>query len=464
MTIDCSWCTLKVDNSGMHALMCLHASDQDEDHLITENMVMELLTSQKITSGISQVAINAMIEHVMYEQYVCVAKGTAATRGENGYYDFKKDMHDMKKKPLINADGSVDYKNSLSLAIVKEGELLATYIPPTEGKPGIDIYGKIQPALGRGKELMPLRGKGIKSDDSKINYYAEFSGHIVMDGSRISIEKLYQINGDLDLETGNIHFDGDVDVSGDVRSGLEIITTGNIYIHGHVGACKLEAGKCITIEKGVQGKDSCEIKAGENVACKFVERCKINSAGNIYADSVLDSTLIAENQIIVTSKVGNVVNSEVYGMCGVIVKEAGNNVGTPTLLRTGLPHEYYLRANELTKAIHEIDQKINSFNHHLETLESAMASDPEKYNDTKMQITRAKIVLSSSRKEYSDELSVLNEKIKADRTNSFINITGTVYDNVRIYIGSIPYLVTEAVKEVTFRIHNNDIIVESLSE
>lgn len=464
MTIDCSWCTLKVDNSGMHALMCLHASDQDEDHLITENMVMEFLTSQKITSGISQVAINAMIEHVMYEQYVCVAKGTAATRGENGYYDFKKDMHDMKKKPLINADGSVDYKNSLSLAIVKEGELLATYIPPTEGKPGIDIYGKIQPALGRGKELMPLRGKGIKSDDSKINYYAEYSGHIVMDGSRISIEKLYQINGDLDLETGNIHFDGDVDVSGDVRSGLEIITTGNIYIHGHVGACKLEAGKCITIEKGVQGKDSCEIKAGENVACKFVERCKINSAGNIYADSVLDSTLIAENQIIVTSKVGNVVNSEVYGMCGVIVKEAGNNVGTPTLLRTGLPHEYYLRANELTKAIQEIDQKINSFNHHLETLESAMASDPEKYNDTKMQITRAKIVLSSSRKEYSDELSVLNEKIKADRTNSFINITGTVYDNVRIYIGSIPYLVTEAVKEVTFRIHNNDIIVESLSE
>ncbi|MCQ2498188.1 MAG: FapA family protein [Lachnospiraceae bacterium] len=464
MTIDCSWCTLKVDNSGMHALMCLHASDQDEDHLITENMVMEFLTSQKITSGISQVAINAMIEHVMYEQYVCVAKGTAATRGENGYYDFKKDMHDMKKKPLINADGSVDYKNSLSLALVKEGELLATYIPPTEGKPGIDIYGKIQPALGRGKELMPLRGKGIKSDDSKINYYAEFSGHIVMDGSRISIEKLYQINGDLDLETGNIHFDGDVDVSGDVRSGLEIITTGNIYIHGHVGACKLEAGKCITIEKGVQGKDSCEIKAGENVACKFVERCKINSAGNIYADSVLDSTLIAENQIIVTSKVGNVVNSEVYGMCGVIVKEAGNNVGTPTLLRTGLPHEYYLRANELTKAIQEIDQKINSFNHHLETLESAMASDPEKYNDTKMQITRAKIVLSSSRKEYSDELSVLNEKIKADRTNSFINITGTVYDNVRIYIGSIPYLVTEAVKEVTFRIHNNEIIVESLSE
>lgn len=464
MTIDCSWCTLKVDNSGMHALMCLHASDQDEDHLITENMVMEFLTSQKITSGISQVAINAMIEHVMYEQYVCVAKGTAATRGENGYYDFKKDMHDMKKKPLINADGSVDYKNSLSLALVKEGELLATYIPPTEGKPGIDIYGKIQPALGRGKELMPLRGKGIKSDDSKINYYAEFSGHIVMDGSRISIEKLYQINGDLDLETGNIHFDGDVDVSGDVRSGLEIITTGNIYIHGHVGACKLEAGKCITIEKGVQGKDSCEIKAGENVACKFVERCKINSAGNIYADSVLDSTLIAENQIIVISKVGNVVNSEVYGMCGVIVKEAGNNVGTPTLLRTGLPHEYYLRANELTKAIQEIDQKINSFNHHLETLESAMASDPEKYNDTKMQITRAKIVLSSSRKEYSDELSVLNEKIKADRTNSFINITGTVYDNVRIYIGSIPYLVTEAVKEVTFRIHNNEIIVESLSE
>lgn len=464
MTIDCNWCTLKIDNIGMHALMCLHAANLDEENIITEEMVMDLLKSQDIKYGISQISISAMIEHVMYEQYVCVAKGTPAARGNNGYYDFKKDMHDMKKKPLINEDGTVDYKNSLNLAIIKEGELLATYIPPTDGSSGMDIYGNILPSLGRGKDILQLRGKGIRCDDSKVNYYAEYSGHIVMDGSRISIEKLYSINGDLDLETGNIHFDGDVEVFGDVRSGLEIIAGGNIYIHGHVGACKLESSKSITIEKGVQGKDSCTITASENVACKFVERCKIEASKNIYADSVLDSTLIAGEQVIVTSKVGNVVNSEVYGMCGVVVKEAGNNVGTPTLLRAGLPHEYYLRASELNRLIQEIDQKMSSFNTHLELLEEKKSVDLDKYNDTKMQIMRAKIVLSSNKKELSDELSALDEKIKADKTNSFINITGTVYDNVRIYIGTIPYLVTEAVKEVTFRIHNNEIIVESLSE
>lgn len=465
MTVTCNWCTLKVDNNNMHALMCLNAHTNEEEHPLTEQLVLDFLKSLDIVYGINNIAINSLLESVPYEQYVCVAQGLAPTRGSDAHFDFKKSTQDMKKKPLILENGTADYKNSLNLATITEGELLAEYIPPTDGSEGMDICGNTLPSLGKGKDILPLRGRGIIPDSTNTKFFAEYSGHIVMDGPKIYIDKLYRVNGDLDIEIGNINFDGDVEVQGDVRSGLSIDAKGSIFIHGHVGACILKAGKNITIEKGIQGRGSCIIEASEDIACKFVESCNINAGGNIYADSVLNSTLIAQKQILVTSKNGNVISSEVYGMTGVIVKEAGNSAGVPTLLRAGLPREYYTRYSELNKLILESDEKTAAFNHHLELLEESGKDNPNpKIADTRMQIMRAKIVLSSKRNEYLEELDELSDKIKLDSQNSYINITGTIYEGVRIYIGTYPYLINEAVKEVTFKVSNNEVIMSSLTE
>lgn len=461
MTINCNWCTLKVNNDRMYALMCLCAPSGGEHLQVTEQMVKDFLQAQEIVYGVNDAAITAMLEQVMYGQYICVAQGKKATKGVDGHFDYKKNTEDMKKKPIIQEDGTADYKNSLKLATILEGELLAEYIPPTNGETGMDIFGKIVPALGKGKELLPLRGKGIRQDDDKIHYYAEHSGHIVMDGNHIHIDKLYTVNGNLDIEVGNIIFDGDVEICGDVRSGLKIEAKGNIFIHGHVGGCILNSESDITIEKGIQGRDICAITAKGNVACKFIERCTIKAGGNIYADSVLNANLIANNKVIVTSKTGNVVSSEIYGMTGVIVKEAGNSAGASALLRAGLPREEYIKAQNLTKAILEIDEKLASFNQHLENLELSKLP-PEKKAETRMSIMRAKIVLDSNKNEYSEELKALNERIAMDANNSFINVTGVVYEGVRIYIGASPYLVTEALREVTFRIGANGVLATEL--
>lgn len=463
MTIESNWCTLKVSNDNLYALMCLHSNDNEEELSLTEQIVLDFLNSQDITYGISNVAIQSLLSTAMYEQYICVAKGTPALRGSDGYFKFEKDTQDMKMKPLINEDGTADYKNSLSLATISEGELLAVYIHPTKGSTGMDVYGREIASPGDGKDIKPLNGRGIIREPNSDYYYAQYSGHIIMDGSKISIDKLYRVDGDLNIEVGNIRFDGDVEIMGDVRSGLEINATGNIFIHGHVGACNLTAQKNITIEKGIQGRNSCVIDAGENVTCKFVESCTINAGQNIYADSVLSSTLTAKNQVLVTSKNGNVISSDIYGMSGVIVREAGNDAGAPTLLRAGMPREYYQRAIELNKMIQEVDSKTATFNHHLESIDKALSeiTDP-KLSDTRMQIVRAKIVLAKNRSEYMEELSELNQMLEKDSENSFINVTGTVYDGVRVYIGSSPYLVNNDYKEVSFRLHRNEVIMGSL--
>lgn len=458
LNVDTNWCTLKVDNEGMYALMCLHTVEGEEGPAITEQVVLDFLSANKICYGIKTNAIHIMLESAMYEQYVCVAQGTPATRGVDGYYTYQKDTEDMKKKPVILEDGTADYKNSLNLAIINKDELLAIYTPPTEGMPGTDVYNQPVKALGNGKNLLPLRGRGIYSDEEKINFYAEYSGHIVKEDSKIYIDKLFRVNGDLDIETGNIFFDGDVEICGDVRSGLSIEAKGDIYIHGHVGACMLKSDKNITIEKGIQGRDVCCISAKENVVCKFVERCKIIAKGNIYADSVLNANLVADNQILVTSKSGIVISSEIYGMAGVTVKEAGNTAGTPTLLRAGLPREVYTKAAELSAKISEANSKIATFNRHLEQQNEQVLSE-----EMRRQIMRAKIVLDSEKNKHMEELEFIQSRIIEDCRKSVIHVTGIVHEGVRIYIGSSPYLVTEAIKEVTYHVVNNEIIATELT-
>lgn len=449
MTKEFGWCTLKISNDNMYALVCLSENTNEEIPVYSEKMVLDILESANITNGINLIAIQSLIENMMYGQYLCVAKGSLPTKGNDGYFAFHKDVNDMKRKPLINQDGTADYKNSLCLAVIKQGEMLATYIPPTKGTTGIDIFGNIVPSLGDGKEVLPLRGRGITHDEEKVHYYAEYSGHIVMDNEKINIEKLYRVNGDLDLEVGNIQFDGDVEVSGDVRSGMSIDATGDIFIHGHVGGCKLSSQKNIIIDKGIQGRDICEITASLDIVCKFVESCTLKADQNIYADSILNSHVVAKNQVIVNSKNGNVIGGDTYGMAGVIVKSAGNEIGTPTILKAGLPREAYTRVNELKSLIKKNEEKTKTFNQHLKSI-----TEP----DMKTQIMRAKIVLDSQIKEYSEELEELQSRIAADYDGSYVKVTGVVYNDVIIQISAYQHIVHESIKDIIYRVVGSEIM------
>lgn len=455
MTVENNWCTLKVSDDKMWALMSLRAPEGDEVFPVTVDVIHDFLTAQGIVSGINETAVVMLAENVKYGQFVCVAAGKPATRGADGHFVFQMDTEDMQKKPILLKDGTADYKNALKLAMIKEGELLAIYEPAACGSAGYDVYGTFLPSLGFGKEAKPLRGKGIYSDEEKIHYYAAYSGHIVKEDTHISIEKLYRVSGDLNIDVGNIHFDGDVEVSGDMRSGLEIEATGDVMIHGHVGACKIQSGKNITIEKGIQGHDNCSIQAKGDIACRFIERCNMHAGGNIYADSVLNARLTADQQIVVTSRGGTAIGCEIYGMMGVVVKEAGNDAGTPTLLRTGLPRQEYERANKLSFEIKENEKKEMELSKHQNTI-------PDTQSQLKAQIMRAKIVLKSQRNTMMEELDALNHRIAENAQSAAIHITGTAHNGVRIYIGASPYAVLESVREVSYTLQNLQVLAQPL--
>lgn len=68
------------------------------------------------------------------------------------------------------------------------------------------------------------------------------------------------ISGDVDLNIGNIDFNGDVNITGNVITGVTIRAMGSIYIGGYVEGAVIKSNKDIVLNKGVNANGSDRLK------------------------------------------------------------------------------------------------------------------------------------------------------------------------------------------------------------
>lgn len=247
------WVILKIDDGRMTVSLMVTKPEGEQQLCPPKGFIENYLKEHGVTAGIDKDAIAKLYKPENYGQDIVVARGKPPVNGRDGFYEYMVALEDDRSKPIIKEDGSVDYINSLKLAMIKKDDLFAVYVPPTQGEPGYTVCSEVVPPI-KGKDLRKLRGKGfVVSEDGK-EYRAALDGRIRKNEDKIIIESVYEVHGDLDIQQGNVKFNGDVEVRGDVRSGLTIETNGNIYIHGHVGGCRLIAGGSITIQKRYSGQ------------------------------------------------------------------------------------------------------------------------------------------------------------------------------------------------------------------
>lgn len=446
------WVVLKIDERRMWVSLAIKEPEGEEAPYFSPEFIESYLRANGITTGINKAAIQALSMTAAYGQDVIVAQGKEPVRGRDGCYNFTVSMEDARSKPVVNEDGSVDYYNSLKLAMVKEGEVFAVYVPATPGEYGYTVFSEVLPPV-KGRELRQLRGKGFTVSDDGREYRAQFDGRIVKENERIVIEKLYFVKGDLDIEEGNIRFNGDVEIRGDVRSGLSIETEGSIFVHGHVGGSRLIAGGGITIRKGVQGRNKCYIQAGGDVACSFVERCEIVADGNIYADSILDCEIFAKQKVVVSSRKGAIVGGTVTGVQGVVAKEAGNSIGLLTVLKTGATSDYLRRITEIKEEMINADSELETLEKNLKRCESLDGSKRTKETEAiRMKLVRTKVIKTTERKKLADELVTLNSEIDKAKKEATVRITGIAYAGIQIVIGNEEYTARDSCKDVIYKI------------
>lgn len=464
MPVDKDYIICTIDPNHMWVSIAIQKPREQDEISFSTEYLMELLKEKGVKTGIDHAALESLSLGAVYDKEIVVARGKKPVDGKDGYYTYYVPLEDKKAKPVVAEDGSVDYLNSLEISMVEEGQVFASYIPPTKGEYGYTVFSEmIKP--NPGKQISILKGKGFTISEDGKDYIAKLSGRIYTDNDRIIIDPIYIVNGDLSIEHGNITFNGDVEVRGDVRSGIRIDAAGSIFIQGHVGNCKLKAGGTITIGKGVQGKYGCEIIADGDVAGSFVERCNITSRGKVYANSLMDCRVFARDSVIVSSKQGCIIGGSVNAMQVILAKSLGNNSGIITKVFFGEMVSYRKELNSAKNRLNKVQEDIALLEGQIDKYAMIDAGTMTKEMEhIKMQIMRAKVLRQAEQKELEHTVEGLEEELKNARLHSYVRVTGVVYPGVMLMTESSTYVQAEAYKDVYYRPWLNEIQVMSPEE
>lgn len=185
--------------------------------LFTSNEIIKYLNENKIIMGLNREAIFAL-EEKREVNNLCIAKSTPAIEPVQ---DKIKMIYSLENNDeTLDSIKNIDYKNIISVKSVKNGDVIAEIIKGSIGKDGITVYGKkIKAKLL--KELRVKIGTGCKLEGNKI--IATIDGKPSTINNNFKVNKLYNVNGDVDIESGNINFLGDVNVIGKVTEGMSVM-------------------------------------------------------------------------------------------------------------------------------------------------------------------------------------------------------------------------------------------------
>lgn len=156
--------------------------------------------------------------------------------------------------------------------VIEKGALLAEKVAEAmQGTPGLDVRGNEIPVL-EVKDRDIEATDGAEQDGNRI--YASRDGRPYLKNGKVGVVPLLTVVGDLDKDTENINFDGDVVVKGNVQDNMVIKATGNISIIGSVYHSELLSDQNVEVQGKIIGG---RIQAGDensafHVLLPLVER------------------------------------------------------------------------------------------------------------------------------------------------------------------------------------------------
>lgn len=256
-------------------------------------LLLDELKKRNITYGIDEAAILRIMQDRVVNEEVVIAHGTPPRSGS----DAEVQMLLLPPSFMAASDdkGQIDYKNIENVSEVKAGDVIARKTPADPGEPGFNIFGReVRPAPVRDAKL-PIGRNAVLSDDG-LELRAAKDGFLRWKADKIEVVELFLVMGDVGPRTGNIHYQNEVEIHGDVQAGFEVVAGGDVQVFGAVDGGKVvsEQGK-VTVWRGVMGSSEGPgvISALSDVQIGRARFAKIESkTGNVTANSAVEHSEI----------------------------------------------------------------------------------------------------------------------------------------------------------------------------
>ncbi len=293
-----------------------------------------------------------------------VARGTPPQPGRNAEIRYHFDT-DPLKVGTIKEGGGIDFKDRGHIPQAGKGDLLAERIPPEEGIPGVAVTGRPLPPP-KPRNIKLRKGKGTDLSEDGLRLHADLPGRpeISADG-KVFVFSEHKIQGDVDLKSGHVDFDGDILVSGTVKKGFRV--SGGSLAASEVAGAEIDIRGDVVVTGGVIGST---IRAGGNLRARYLHKSRIRAFGDVILEKeAIDADVEISGTFVVKS--GSVLSSKVIAKKGVQAGQVGSQTSNPCLLVVGTDHRVKRETQALRDRIETIYEDRNA-------LEEATAALNEK--------------------------------------------------------------------------------------
>ncbi|WP_391115977.1 DUF342 domain-containing protein [Psychrobacillus sp. L3] len=451
---------LELSADKMQAVVTIYESQSyiQEHTAEIQSAINVLLKENNIIYG--QVPID--FQKVITGKAYIVANGLPPKKGTDAMVKY---LQQAEKKPEINADGKADYFDMNFIVEIKEGTWLGEKIPEQEGIEGRNILGEMMPSE-KGDDV-PLKY------DTESAYEVEEEGKIVLRSKTngvigeingvLAVQKHLVINGDVGLETGNLKFDGSIQIKGTIMPGYSIIASGDISIESNEGVNSAELIKStegdVFIKGGVFGKDITKIEAFKNIFIKHANGCTLEAKESVFIGFYSMGSTIFGNEILLDERKGKIIGGKAIAINSITTAYSGNSLERKTELivqgidRKILTENAKIKAEEMVKLQEEgtrLNFQISQLNQFKETMSKQQIAA---YEQTKQKYH----MMESEMKELDVEIKRILKLLRTS-TDYFVNITQEANAGTVIHIGNKSTTLAKATKG-KFKIENGELNV-----
>lgn len=421
---------------------------------INEGDLKTFLAQEHVTTGILEDVLKSIAENLIYDQSVLIAKGTLARNGIDGTV---KDLYERILQLEFEEDekGSVDYKNLNNIQSVKEGEVICEITPAVPGENGLTIDGKPFPCTVKGTDVPIPSGRNTVLTEDRTLLISQKTGHVTFVNGKFNIDSVLKINGNIDNSTGNLDYDGDILISGDVMNGFSVKATGRVDIRGSVEGAQITAHGPITIASGMSGNGRGILTSDSDVKCRYLEHCIVSAGGSVYAESIINSKIESSQDIMVTSGIGVIIGGSLMAANNIQAKIIGSKTRrlVTELVIANIPRSVE-EASQLTRELEQLHHNISEIRKNIVYLETSQRQDKQQLLD---KLTQASEYLNIREQDITNRLNELAADEQAE--NGLIQCQ-LLLPVVRIRIGSSSLLVQEEYSSsIIYRNSESDIII-----
>ncbi|MBN2808168.1 MAG: DUF342 domain-containing protein [Deltaproteobacteria bacterium] len=434
---------------------------------ITADQLIAALKKNNVVAGISKKNLFALRDRFNHDPTKPLAAIIARSLPQKPVLQHRYKFNFVVGRNIGHLQGAdqIDYKNKGVTRFFNPGDILLEITLGHEGTPGQLIDGSII----KNEPLKPLNrykcGPGVTLEENSgvITYRATMAGQPRLDRDTLNISPTLLLEGDVDLETGHIKFEGPIEIQGSLLADFHIVSDSDVFIGKTVsGSIRTKAN--LTVQGGIIGSETEKIAVGGNLDCEYLSSVKrLQTGGSITVSKhIINSRIIAGNTVSCQEMITG--ESKVIAFYGVTCGELGSDQGSRTTVEIGGSLDLYEKIKKIdeflepliTQSITMVDeiglQVLMQKNTASLPVEKRPAAEKilKQYEEIELNVAR----LKAKKTELEEKIAAgLNARVTVKlgvHPGTIIRIGRETYDVKRYISGPGDFLLDKKSKLITF--------------